>query len=59
MRHTNEQIRANIREFVEMTKQPEIYHVIPFCFGYYGHISKQVWDEIYALALEGVVKLDA
>lgn len=56
MRYSNQQIRENIRWFIEETNQPEIYHVIPFCLGYYGYITKQIWDEIFHLHVEGVIK---
>lgn len=56
MRYSNQQIRENIRWFIEETKQPELHNVIPFCIGYYGYITKQIWGEIYHLYVEGVIK---
>ena len=56
MKYTNKQIRETIRTFVDETKQPELQHVIPFCIGYYGYITKQIWNEILHLYFEGVIK---
>lgn len=56
MRYTNESILENIREFIEETKQPELQHVIAFCIGYYGYITKQIWNQIFHLHVEGVIK---
>jgi len=56
VRYSNQQIRENIRWFIEETKQPELHNVIPFCIGYYGYITKQIWGEIYHLYVEGVIK---
>ena len=53
MKYTNQQIYDNIKEFVEDTNQHELWLVIPFCLGYYGYITKQIWGEIFKLRCEG------
>lgn len=56
MRYTNEQIYENIKWFVETTKQPEVLHVIDYCLGYYGYITKQIRNVIRELIAVGVIK---
>ncbi|MBO5870268.1 MAG: hypothetical protein J6Q89_05905 [Clostridia bacterium] len=56
MRYTNKDIQDTIREFVNETKQDRLFDVIPFCIGYYGYISKQIWNEIYSLIVEGIIQ---
>lgn len=54
-RHTPDQIRAEIREFIEKFNQPEIHYVIAYCVGYYGAVDEEVWDVIKSLMREGVI----
>ena len=56
MRYTNKDIQDTIREFVNETKQDRLFDVIPFCIGYYGDISKPIWNEIYSLIVEGIIQ---
>ena len=52
MRYTNEQIKTNLTEFMEETKQNDLVSVISFCVGYYGYITKQIWTVITGLIRE-------
>ena len=56
MKYTNKQIRENIQWFVKETNQTELPHVIAFCLGYYGYITKQIWNEIIQLYTEDVLQ---
>lgn len=56
MKYTNQQIRENLLWFVEDTNQHELWCVIPFCIGYYGSLTKQIWNVIIQLHVEGVIE---
>lgn len=57
MRYTNDEIRANIVEFISETKQDDLVSVISYCLGYYGYITKQIWNEIRYLKRMDVIHL--
>lgn len=56
MRYTNEEIRTTLYDFISETGQYELRYVIPFCIGYYGYVSKQIWTVIHKLIQEGYIK---
>lgn len=56
MRYSNEEIRQNLLEWVEETKQTEVIYCVSYCIGFYGYITKQIWNEILSLVKEGVLK---
>ena len=55
MKYTDQQIRDNIKEFIMLTNQDALCHVISFCIGYYGYITKQIWLQIHKLRGEGYI----
>ena len=55
MRYTDEQIRETLLTWVKETEQTEVVYVIPFCLGYYGYISNQIWRVICELRGDGVL----
>ena len=57
MRYTNEQIRANIFEFITDTTQNDLTAVISFCVGYYGYITKQIWTVISDMRRDQIIVL--
>lgn len=56
MRYTDAEIRQTIVSFIHDTDQQELRHVIPFCIGYYGYISKQIWLVIVDLMRNGTIE---
>ena len=44
MSHTKHEIKKNILWFMETTGQREIRHIVNYCLGYYGFISKVTWE---------------
>ena len=57
MRYTDDQIKTNVTEFIEETKQNDLVAIISFCVGYYGYITKQIWGVITDLKREGTIVL--
>lgn len=55
MKYSDEQIKRNIKLFVQETHQREIKHLIPYLLGFYGYITNQIWRCVTELAREGVV----
>ena len=43
MRYTDRQIYDTLHDFMQETGQRELRYIIPFCLGYYGYITKQIW----------------
>lgn len=56
MRYTDEEIRQTILSFIHETDQDQLRYVIPFCIGFYGYISKQIWYQILALMKADLIK---
>lgn len=56
MRYTDEEIRDQIADFVVMTGQPELRYVIPFCLGFYGYVSNQIWRVITELMKDEIIE---
>lgn len=55
MIYTDEQIKANLTEFIEKFDQHELVFIVPYCLGYYGYITKQIWRVITELRHEGKI----
>lgn len=56
MKYTNEEIKRTLLDFIEETQQTELRHVIAFCLGYYGYITKQIWNQIVELLYKDMIK---
>lgn len=56
MRRTNEEIKKDLIAFSEKTGQTELRWVIPYCIGYYGCITKQIWFVIGDLVHDGILR---
>lgn len=56
MIYVDKQIRDNLFRFVMETEQPELEHIINYCLGYYGYVTKQIWRAICDLKNEGIIK---
>ena len=57
MKYTNDQIRATLKEFIIETGQNDIVAVISFCVGYYGYITKQIWNVITDMKRDQLIVL--
>lgn len=57
MRYTSDQIKETLTTFIEETEQDDIVAIISFCVGYYGYITKQIWNVITDLKREGKIVL--
>lgn len=55
MKYTDAQIKEQLTDFVTDYQQPELMYVIPFCLGYYGYITNQIWRVINELITEGKI----
>lgn len=55
MIYKDAEIRENIVSFINETKQPELAYVIHYCIGYYGYITKQIWNVIIELGHENII----
>lgn len=55
MRYTDEQIREQLLWFVDHLGQREIRWVIPYCIGFYGCVTQQIWKVIGELLKEEVL----
>lgn len=53
MRYTDEEIRTTLLDFIHETDQHELIFVIPFCLGFYGYITNQIWRVIRLLMKDG------
>ena len=56
MSYTDEQIRENILWFAREMSEHRLTLIIPYCIGYYGSITGQVWEVLFTLVLEGTIK---
>lgn len=56
MRYTDAEIHETLVTFIHDTEQPELRYVIPFCLGFYGYITHQIWRVITDLMNQGTIK---
>ncbi len=56
MRYTDEQIRSTILDHINETDQHELRYIIPFCIGFYGYITGQIWRVIRMLMQDGDIE---
>ena len=55
MKHTNEEIRRVITDWVCITGQTEVRYLVHYLLGYYGELTIKMRDEIAKLVTEGVL----
>ena len=56
MKYTDDQIQTIILEHVIGTEQSELRYVIPFCLGYFGNVTNQIWRVIWSLYEKGFIE---
>ena len=56
MRYTDEQIRADLEEWITLTGETKVRYIIHYCVGFYGCITKQILRVIEDLAREDKLK---
>ena len=55
MKYTDDQIRETILSHIYDTDQRELRYIVPFCLGYYGYITNQIWRVITLLMNGGII----
>lgn len=56
MRYTNKQIRENILEWVTETDQHDFIYAVAYCLGFYGYVTRQIFNVLSELHREGILK---